>query len=825
MTKWFYLVDGHEIGPVDSAALKHLAAAGRLTPKDQVRRQDMTHWHLAQEVKGLFDSTPSPSIPPPHHNGSVVSAAVKQQHPETSGGGKSNGEVTPPQIIVTPSDSNKEEDTEARSARFVIYLAVGVLGLFGCVLVGFVVNAMIGTPPKAEQSATTTSTHQLSATPDANISDQPNTKAAADNPEATASNQNNQSRSKENVTSTGVTASKELEQQSLAETEKFLQLYRQLRAAPQMRLIDYTEMPSVEWRCVVEDSSPAGGVIYAHLPSSTPAEVKLQMSVIDLGGRPPINQNFNDMSSLLQEQQRTKPAELEVTINGKISMILDRAPRNGSANRPEVLLDQCSWKQVPPSMSTHTAAGKRQPDVLAAAKFLADWKRADPRDRTGAFWARGQLRKAGYTDDRTIHWRCVLDEYTSGGHAYAKLVGARPTDPQISIPGYYSLTTIDHSLIDDWESQGPRKPLKLPAREVVVKGTLGLAPLSPVNNLITVKGTDIFAVGQQDKQGVPGQENTQPVIAGAASPPWMADFQKITSRHYTEDGYEGFRFGDSLDSVRSKGGALTEEEPGLFRVENGRSDERRLFFDAGKLRIIEDVFFDSSSKENHIREKFGTPHQNDIFKIETDDENVEHREAYYYFPNAICRVGAVTSDGHESVDVNVIDRKWLSPLVQQNGERVSDALQWLKTNIFDVPPLPQLAAIPDFPNAVRHEASTPTTGDVFRLLFDSNSSTFLTILCGPSNEPGLDKGGIVVVLYFLKLPEINENRALNELKFQLYDIITKITEKNFPPRDNMAHSVRDREGRLVHVKWNSADDILVVISPDKGSITLFKRVK
>jgi hypothetical protein len=54
MAKWFYLTDGQQQGPVEAAALKHLATAGQLKRTDKVRREDMAEWYDAKRVKGLF---------------------------------------------------------------------------------------------------------------------------------------------------------------------------------------------------------------------------------------------------------------------------------------------------------------------------------------------------------------------------------------------------------------------------------------------------------------------------------------------------------------------------------------------------------------------------------------------------------------------------------------------------------------------------------------------------------------------------------------------------------------------------------------------------
>ncbi len=54
MAKWFYLTAGQQRGPIEPAALKHLATTDQLKPTDKVRREDMAVWYDAKRVKGLF---------------------------------------------------------------------------------------------------------------------------------------------------------------------------------------------------------------------------------------------------------------------------------------------------------------------------------------------------------------------------------------------------------------------------------------------------------------------------------------------------------------------------------------------------------------------------------------------------------------------------------------------------------------------------------------------------------------------------------------------------------------------------------------------------
>ena len=60
---WYYKLDGEKRGPVPAAELKRLAATGKLGPDDVVRREDMTEWMTAGQVKGLFAATAAAAHP------------------------------------------------------------------------------------------------------------------------------------------------------------------------------------------------------------------------------------------------------------------------------------------------------------------------------------------------------------------------------------------------------------------------------------------------------------------------------------------------------------------------------------------------------------------------------------------------------------------------------------------------------------------------------------------------------------------------------------------------------------------------------------------
>jgi hypothetical protein len=64
-TEWFCQIDDDEFGPVTSTALRALAASGRLSGTDRVRKGKVGNWVTASHVAGLFDASNSVSKAPP----------------------------------------------------------------------------------------------------------------------------------------------------------------------------------------------------------------------------------------------------------------------------------------------------------------------------------------------------------------------------------------------------------------------------------------------------------------------------------------------------------------------------------------------------------------------------------------------------------------------------------------------------------------------------------------------------------------------------------------------------------------------------------------
>jgi ferredoxin len=61
---WYYARDNEPVGPVSSARLRALAAAGILSPRDLVLKVGSQQWVVAANVKGLFSPPPAPPATP-----------------------------------------------------------------------------------------------------------------------------------------------------------------------------------------------------------------------------------------------------------------------------------------------------------------------------------------------------------------------------------------------------------------------------------------------------------------------------------------------------------------------------------------------------------------------------------------------------------------------------------------------------------------------------------------------------------------------------------------------------------------------------------------
>ena len=156
MSQWFYATSGGQMGPVDTAELKRLAAAGTLQPTSLVWREGLAEWVQASKVKGLF----GPAEPVgtsgggeaggPEATESQVPAAAAQEYYDPAANA---GYASPSQVIsyqgggVPVGVSARSMDLLRQTRPWVLFLSIlgfivtGLMVLFG---VGFGLLGMAG---------------------------------------------------------------------------------------------------------------------------------------------------------------------------------------------------------------------------------------------------------------------------------------------------------------------------------------------------------------------------------------------------------------------------------------------------------------------------------------------------------------------------------------------------------------------------------------------------------------------------------------------------------------------------------------------------------
>ena len=119
-TEWFYRIDEHEHGPIESKTLKLLAEVGQITPSTLVRKATSKSWTKAHHVKQLFDAHNSSlqaiDTPPiiGQFSDSEREKAVPVQPPP-----QVRAATAPPQIVPTAELASPESDASASQINFV----------------------------------------------------------------------------------------------------------------------------------------------------------------------------------------------------------------------------------------------------------------------------------------------------------------------------------------------------------------------------------------------------------------------------------------------------------------------------------------------------------------------------------------------------------------------------------------------------------------------------------------------------------------------------------------------------------------------------------
>jgi hypothetical protein len=115
MARWFCLIDGKQLGPIEPAKLKQLADAGTLSPHHKVRREDMEQWNEAGQVNGLFTLAHSkvPSSRPAQ--GSKLSPPASQSGRLKIPASDISGNTAAPSHGEQPPSSNKPISSSAET--------------------------------------------------------------------------------------------------------------------------------------------------------------------------------------------------------------------------------------------------------------------------------------------------------------------------------------------------------------------------------------------------------------------------------------------------------------------------------------------------------------------------------------------------------------------------------------------------------------------------------------------------------------------------------------------------------------------------------------
>jgi hypothetical protein len=105
MSEWHYSSNGQQLGPVNSAQLKQLAASGQLQASDMVWKDGMADWAPASRIKGLFDGASAASAARPAGGGGAAVATIPVA-PEAAR-----------TVAVAPHHQQQQQQARTRSPR------------------------------------------------------------------------------------------------------------------------------------------------------------------------------------------------------------------------------------------------------------------------------------------------------------------------------------------------------------------------------------------------------------------------------------------------------------------------------------------------------------------------------------------------------------------------------------------------------------------------------------------------------------------------------------------------------------------------------------
>lgn len=142
-SKWFYVENDNEVGPVGSAVIKQKVREGVIGPEDEVWKEGLPDWVPARKIKGLFP--PGGAVPPP------VPAAPQPQDDwldDLGGSGESDSYFAQAAPLADRLNSRDGEAGDFVYAgfweRFVAAFVDGILMQIVSFFVGFVFGFVFG---------------------------------------------------------------------------------------------------------------------------------------------------------------------------------------------------------------------------------------------------------------------------------------------------------------------------------------------------------------------------------------------------------------------------------------------------------------------------------------------------------------------------------------------------------------------------------------------------------------------------------------------------------------------------------------------------------
>jgi WD40 repeat protein len=150
MAKWFCVIAGKQIGPIESAELKQLADSGTLDLHDKVRRDDMVQWLNAKQVAGLFTEQPL-------RIDALTCVPARRADPESISADSEKHSSCIPQPSSVPTRAGTKTSRTLNKVIVVLAMAsCGAVGFFLAMIGGMSGNARVPTNANIKSELTRT---------------------------------------------------------------------------------------------------------------------------------------------------------------------------------------------------------------------------------------------------------------------------------------------------------------------------------------------------------------------------------------------------------------------------------------------------------------------------------------------------------------------------------------------------------------------------------------------------------------------------------------------------------------------------------------------